>query len=787
MIYLREVAADTFVVLEADMRAGQTREILNTLPSATHLIVHHAGEPETYYLVRRAAALNQLTRARKRSPLTEALGLARLKPTPVLDADADTETAPDCSIVVEGGQVIGFAQRKRPSKQQVKKGRESPIGTKQPGTESSGDITGAEIQEMLGGQVEVEQEINPVEGELTGAEIQEMLGGRVEVEQEINPVEGESTETEIDLIGSPIEPGTLGQIGKSLVQRPQGIRGYPPSTGQSGRFERQPIQGRQRPQGWSPLAPPGRAFKQGQYQGWQQSKGYSFGTPYAAPLEKGRVQPPGAPARGPAAGEPVTRWLVSTFRDRVRLGATRVLRVTLSAQGETGTGTLRVKAKLGSRITVLVEPERGFELKGDNRGTLKVSTKEETLQFKLKATALGPALIWVYAYQGANPLGRMRVLATVVAADEPLRASTGHSSQPIPSLDVRQPDLLLEIHQLPSAAGPGIQMYLAAQDPALHLELRPFPAVSFKKDVEAYYREIFADIEGMLLDTPEHCRDAQLALESAGYDLFETLFPPELRTEFWRLKERIKTVRIVSNEPWIPWELCKLEDEQHEPGPFLCEAFAVTRWILGMDSQPELTLRKMAVVAPEQSGLPHAPEEWTYLHSLAEGSRQVERIPARFAPLLKALGEGVYDGWHFAGHGELSPGDPNNSSIELDDYQSLKPRNLSGTPMRLGQARPLVFLNACQAGRGAMSLTGMGGWAYKFLSAQAAAFISTHWSIDDGVALQFAVEFYDRLLKQGLTIGEAARQARLAARDAHPGDPTWLAYVVYADPMATVH
>jgi hypothetical protein len=48
----------------------------------------------------------------------------------------------------------------------------------------------------------------------------------------------------------------------------------------------------------------------------------------------------------------------------------------------------------------------------------------------------------------------------------------------------------------------------------------------------------------------------------------------------------------------------------------------------------------------------------------------------------------------------------------------------------------------------------------------------------------YAQQFYQAAVS-GHTLGEAARQARDAIRH-NPGDPTWLAYTLYADPAATI-
>jgi len=241
---------------------------------------------------------------------------------------------------------------------------------------------------------------------------------------------------------------------------------------------------------------------------------------------------------------------------------------------------------------------------------------------------------------------------------------------------------------------------------------------------------------------------------------------------------------VQSEEPWIPWELCKLCGEENGrlvAGPFFCEAFTITRWLPGLSFKPKLTLQNMAVVVPSDSGLPCAFSELEYLLSLAQSGRRVKRIPAKFLDVYNALASGEYDGWHFTGHGGYRASDPNRSAIYLENRETFKPELLVGVVTNLGASRPLVFLDACQIGRSGMSLTDIGGWAKQFLFAGAGAFIGPYWSVYDQPACDFAKELYKRLLV-GLSIGKAVQEARLAIKAT--GDPTWLAYTVFADPFA---
>jgi hypothetical protein len=275
-------------------------------------------------------------------------------------------------------------------------------------------------------------------------------------------------------------------------------------------------------------------------------------------------------------------------------------------------------------------------------------------------------------------------------------------------------------------------------------------------------------------------------LAAKGTSLFTSLLPADLQLLLWSLRNRIQSVQVQSEEPWIPWELCKLCGQEHGrviEGPFLCEGFAMTRWLPGIGLKPRLKLSNLALVVPTDSGLAFAASERDYLLSLANGGRQVRPIPATFLDVRAALASGVYDGWHFSGHGGFRGSDPNRSAIYLENQETLTPEDLSGLVSNLGITKPVVFFNACQIGRSAMSLTDIGGWARQFLHAGAGAFIGAYWSIYDQPAYDFAQELYSRLLS-GIPIGRAVQEARTAIKPT--GDPTWLAYTVFADPLATV-
>jgi hypothetical protein len=493
----------------------------------------------------------------------------------------------------------------------------------------------------------------------------------------------------------------------------------------------------------------------------------------------------------PNKPELVSRSLVVEAPERVQVETVFSLLVSLSSSSTPEKGAaLPIALPLGTTVDILVQPRRGFALvEGNGECTLTVSSDEETLplQFKLRGVGVGSGQIRVLAFHCGQALGEIKLTVTVIEAlanPETQRHGQEQILQPIRS---RQPDLHIWIEQLIGQATPTFLIRLTAQDPALELNLKPFGPFSLKMDPARYFQEFFADIEHLSLHSSRDRAIAQQRLAARGSTLFESVLPEDLQLLLWRFRERIQSVQVQSEEPWIPWELCKLsgkgEDGRVVEGPFFCEAFAITRWIPPTPFKHNLKLKNMAVVVPPDSGLAFAKEERDYLLSLRGDSRQVTTAPTTSIELIDALACGIYDGWHFSGHGRADETDPNNSPLLLENQEILLPAQISGKVKNLGLARPLVFLNACQIGRSGMSLTGIGGWANQFLQAGASAFIGSYWSIDDTSAFDFAREFYNRLLS-GVPIGRAAQEARLAIKSA--GDLTWLAYTVFAHPLADI-
>jgi hypothetical protein len=481
----------------------------------------------------------------------------------------------------------------------------------------------------------------------------------------------------------------------------------------------------------------------------------------------------------------VTRYLTAEFPMEVKLDVPVSLLVSISGTA-VDPQTMPIALSVGAMIDIVVQPLRRFAIEGPAEASLQVGTEEPLpVQFKVRGTSIGPGELRVLAFHRGQPLSVVTLRPLVV--DQAARSvQTSSHSGPLAPVSVRVPDLMLLIEERDVGGRPGFMLRLHAPYLDRPHNLTPFGPIVLQTDAFGYFDAFFKEIQAPRLDDSTARAIAEEQLKAKGAKLFERLFPSDLRKIIWDLRNGNLVMQVQSEEPWVPWELCRLFGEidgDIVDGPFLCEAFAVARWQPGIPFKSPLKLTNVALVVPADSGLPLAPVERDAILALADANRRVSLIPANFLEIQRALKSGTYDGWHFTGHGAHLTADPNKAQILLEKRQPFTPDNLAGEIKKLGLAQPLVFLNACHTGIGGMSLTGIGGWAREFLASGAGAFIGSYWEVYDRPACDFALALYTRLLG-GEPIGKAVQGARAAIRNS--GDPTWLAYTVFADPTATL-
>lgn len=292
-------------------------------------------------------------------------------------------------------------------------------------------------------------------------------------------------------------------------------------------------------------------------------------------------------------------------------------------------------------------------------------------------------------------------------------------------------------------------------------------------------------------------RIIQNILKRTGNRLWKELIPDGLKEKYWEFKSSVKSLLIISDEPWIPWEITKpykFNKGKQEQEPFWCEQFAISRWLSGpgVANLCPIDPADLAIpIAPNNTNLSWAQQEATFVKELNQScvSVNIESIPiiSRVLDLEDYLEENQnqFSILHFACHGMFNTTSPDDSAIQLSDCL-LRPSDMY-LDFSHKSLRPMVFINACHGARVGFSLTQIGGWAKQFVDAKVAVFIGAMWEVDDEIAFEFAQTFYTKLREtDDIAIAEAFQQTRKAIREKYPNNSTWLAYSLYAHPEARI-
>jgi hypothetical protein len=283
-------------------------------------------------------------------------------------------------------------------------------------------------------------------------------------------------------------------------------------------------------------------------------------------------------------------------------------------------------------------------------------------------------------------------------------------------------------------------------------------------------------------------------LKGVGRILFDAS-PDVFRELFWALIDAgspLKTIAIVSAEPFIPWELMipyRSLPAYSTRQPLGVE-FAIGRWTDDRTVAPAWSLRIVdsSVIAPAYTGT------LILKNAFAEANMVVDQYPgdiirpARFANVQKGLATVGRSLIHFVCHGK--DGQSGIQILRLDNNEELSSANILGID-GLGElfstSRPVVFLNACEVGRVAPSLVGLTGFVSSFIKLGATAVIAPLWSVEDKIAHEIAVHFYQEIKNNpSQTVSEIFKKVRAKGYDPMTGRDTYVAYCFYGDPNAKI-
>ncbi len=497
-------------------------------------------------------------------------------------------------------------------------------------------------------------------------------------------------------------------------------------------------------------------------------------------------------------------FLRAEMPQRVQVGSEAKVRVRLSrkeieeaAGVATGVATLMVAAE--RPLTVQVVPKLNAIVSGLDTDQIGLPAGGGTseLSFTVTPTQPGPFAVMVLVREGFTPMANLRLDATAVtkvAAPRTPRLASASVEVDGERVEALERVPWLEIHESERDGDTVFTYTLRSADLDL-LDTYESPPLH---DRAGFVADLFQEIEQSWVDHSDEPKVFMQRLQDIGSSLFEQLFPEELQAVLWKNRNRLAEMILVADEPYIPWELVHLKPPKgpRQSKPLFLGQLGLVRWEPVGWPRSTLRARSGRVFAlcptyldPAFSGTDTSAEQQFLVQKLAASLLKGER------DLRSLLRRGGFDLLHFAGHGLADGTDIANAKIVLGGRRTRQGEVIAQYLTSTAVAEnanlrgedgngPLVVLNACQVGRGGRQLSTLGGFANAFLSAGAAAFVSSVWSIGDRPATEFVTTLYTELLS-GKTIGAAAVAARERARKA--GDATWLAYVVYARPDARLN
>lgn len=432
------------------------------------------------------------------------------------------------------------------------------------------------------------------------------------------------------------------------------------------------------------------------------------------------------------------------------------------------------------------------------RGTIKAAT------FSLPAPAIQGERALVEARanfylnkrwcgEGQRNLDVRSGIAVVPLAQIPLPMQAPWHQNLVLQPDAQPPDLIVRI-QKGDVPGDFVWSCLSP-----HMDFPPpmdNNRMSFKKDPATFVREVFAPLADKPLD------DLELPdVEGAGEEIYENT-PAYFRDCYWTLWRAAATgwisfdsVQIVTDEPYVPWELMRISDLKRAsdvPPELLGIRHCVGRW-LAVESASMLQhihVSTVAVSGSSYEGTPIMPKlPWVDSELELMETYEAEKVPLTKKRLVGFLDGGTAQALHLACHGQMLISDPNASKLIMEDTPHvLTPRLVMRREVweGLGRQHPLVFLNACEVGSAGASLSLVAGFPRAFMRAGASALVSPLWTINDKRAAEIAKEFYREAFVAGggKPLGAVLRDLRAHwKKEKHL---TYLAYVLYGDPMARV-
>ncbi len=292
-------------------------------------------------------------------------------------------------------------------------------------------------------------------------------------------------------------------------------------------------------------------------------------------------------------------------------------------------------------------------------------------------------------------------------------------------------------------------------------------------------------------------------LRAWGRDLFEALFPGDVRRLYDVARslqpDGVLDVVFTSMIDWVadkPWELA------YDPARRTFLATSDVNFVRNVytavpaEVRPRRRerLRILVVTAQPRGTAPVAAREETALvrrsfRPLVEAGLASISVLSRATPqaVHRRLRDQTVDVLHYIGHGSYDE-EAREGCLFLEDGRG-RPKAVDAAAFRQIVGRrgtDLVFLNACESGRGGR-VDFNRGMAPALVAAGVPAVVANQYSVLDSAATSFARELYAGLAG-GLGLGDASREARVALGHSIGAEALdWAVPVLFArDPGATL-
>lgn len=292
-------------------------------------------------------------------------------------------------------------------------------------------------------------------------------------------------------------------------------------------------------------------------------------------------------------------------------------------------------------------------------------------------------------------------------------------------------------------------------------------------------------------------------LRAWGRDLFELLFPGDVRRLYDVARslqpDGILDVVFTSMIDWVadkPWELAYDPSRRSflatSDVNFVRNAFTAVP--AEVRTRRRERLRILVATAQPRGTPPVATREEAALvrrefRSLVDAGLARVSVLANATPqtLHRRLVEQPVDVLHYVGHGSHDA-DGAEGFLLLEDGRG-RPKPVDAATFRQIVGRrgtDLVFLNACESGRGGRVAFNR-GMAPALVAAGVPAVVANQYAVVDSAATTFARELYAGLAR-GRSLGDAVREARVSiGHSLGTGSLDWAVPVLFArDPAATL-